>query len=66
MQNQLTRLGVEVITEHDGFVHVSGHPGRKELMKMYDWIRPKIVVPIHGELRHLQEQRRWPKNARFL
>ena len=58
MQNQLTRLGVEVITEHDGFVHVSGHPGRKELMKMYDWIRPKILVPIHGELRHLQEQRR--------
>ena len=56
VQNQLARLGVEVLTEHDGFVHVSGHPARGELERMYDWIRPSILVPIHGELRHLQEQ----------
>ncbi|MGB0630225.1 MAG: ribonuclease J [Alphaproteobacteria bacterium] len=58
IQNQLAGLGVNVITEQDGFVHVSGHPGRKELMNMYQWIRPQILVPIHGELRHLQEQKR--------
>ncbi|PPR11629.1 MAG: Ribonuclease J1 [Alphaproteobacteria bacterium MarineAlpha11_Bin1] len=58
IQNQLARLGVNVITEKDGFVHVSGHPGRRELMNMYQWVRPKIVVPIHGEIRHLQEQKR--------
>jgi ribonuclease J len=56
VQNQLARLGVEILTEHDGFVHVSGHPGRKELMRMYQWLRPQTLVPVHGELRHLQEQ----------
>lgn len=55
LQNQLARLGVEVLTEHDGFVHVSGHPGRGELRQMYEWLRPQILVPIHGELRHMQE-----------
>ncbi|MEE2997697.1 MAG: ribonuclease J [Pseudomonadota bacterium] len=58
IQNQLARLGVSVITEQDGFVHVSGHPGRQEIMHMYRWIRPQILVPIHGELRHLQEHKR--------
>ena len=58
VQNQLARNGVEVLTEHDGFVHVSGHPVRKELMNMYQWIRPQMLVPVHGELRHLQEQQR--------
>ena len=58
VQNQLARKGVNVLTEHDGFVHVSGHPGRKELMDMYRWIRPQMLVPVHGELRHLQEHRR--------
>jgi ribonuclease J len=56
VQNQLARLGVRVLTEHDGFVHVSGHPARSELMQMYQWIRPQLLVPVHGELRHLQEQ----------
>ena len=58
VQNQLARLGVNLLTEQDGFVHVSGHPARGELMQLYDWIRPQILVPIHGELRHLQEQKR--------
>ena len=58
VQNQLARLGVNVLTEQDGFVHVSGHPARGELMQLYDWIRPQMLVPIHGELRHLQEQKR--------
>lgn len=56
LQNQLARLGVEVITEDDDFVHVSGHPARSELTSLYQWIRPQLLVPIHGEARHLFEQ----------
>lgn len=55
LQNQLTRLGVNVLTEQDHFVHVSGHPAREELKRMYGLVRPKIAVPVHGELRHLHE-----------
>lgn len=53
--NRLTRLNVDVITEKDRFVHVSGHPNRDELARMYQLIRPTIAVPVHGELRHLRE-----------
>jgi len=53
LQNALIRLGVEVITEEDHFVHVSGHPARDELVRMYQMIRPRIAVPVHGEARHL-------------
>ena len=53
MQNRLSRLGVEVVTERDHFVHVSGHPARDELTSMYQWVRPKIAIPVHGEARHL-------------
>jgi ribonuclease J len=58
LQNGLAALGVEVITERDHFVHVSGHPARDELAQMYRWIRPKIAVPVHGELRHMTEHAR--------
>ncbi len=53
--NRLTRLNVEVITEKDRFVHVSGHPNRDELARMYQLIRPEIAIPVHGELRHMRE-----------
>ncbi|MEQ8935953.1 MAG: ribonuclease J, partial [Amphiplicatus sp.] len=55
LQNDLVELGVKVITEKDEFVHVSGHPCRDELKQMYEWARPKISVPVHGEARHLEE-----------
>lgn len=55
LQNDLVDLGVKVITEKDEFVHVSGHPCRDELEQMYEWARPKISVPVHGEARHLEE-----------
>jgi ribonuclease J len=53
LQNGLVRLGVEIVTEEDHFVHVSGHPARDELVRMYQMVRPRIAVPVHGEARHL-------------
>ncbi len=53
LQSQLTGMGLNVVTEKDHFVHVSGHPARDELRKMYEWIRPRIAVPVHGEAPHL-------------
>jgi ribonuclease J len=53
LQNDLARLGVEIVTEKDHFVHVSGHPARDELIAMYQWVRPRIAIPVHGEARHL-------------
>jgi ribonuclease J len=58
IMNQLSDLGVRIVTEKQSHVHVSGHPGRPELVQMYDWVRPQIVVPVHGEARHMAEQAR--------
>lgn len=55
LHNQLVRRGIEVITQREANVHVSGHPARDELSRMYAMIRPRIAVPVHGELRHLKE-----------
>jgi ribonuclease J len=54
VQNMLVAKGVELVTADDEFVHVSGHPARDELVQMYQWIRPKLAVPTHGEERHLR------------
>lgn len=58
IMNQLSDLGVKIVTERQAHVHVSGHPGRPELVAMYGWVRPQIVVPVHGEARHLAEHAR--------
>ena len=58
IMNQLSDLGIRIITERQAHVHVSGHPGRPELIEMYNWVRPQIVVPVHGEARHLAEHAR--------
>lgn len=55
LQNTLAERGVRVITEKDHFVHVSGHPCRDELARMYQLIKPEVSVPVHGEARHLLE-----------
>jgi ribonuclease J len=62
LHNALSALGVEVLTEQDHFVHVSGHPAREELAQMYRWTRPRIAVPVHGELRHMSEHARLAKS----
>jgi ribonuclease J len=55
LQNAFLEKGVELITADDHFVHVSGHPARDELRQMYQWARPHIAVPVHGEKRHIRE-----------
>ncbi len=54
--NTLVDFGAEVITDRDALVHTSGHARRDELRQLYDWIKPRIVVPVHGEALHLHEQ----------
>jgi len=58
IMNQLSDIGARIVTERQAHVHVSGHPGRPELVQMYEWVRPQIVVPVHGEARHLAEHAR--------
>ena len=52
VQNRLLRQGIELVTVDQEPVHVSGHPARDELSQMLRWVKPKILVPVHGELRH--------------
>ena len=64
MQNALAEKGVRIITDRmtDGPIHVSGHPARDELRRMYQWVRPKIAVPVHGERRHIVEHAAYAKS----
>ncbi|HTS91398.1 MAG TPA: ribonuclease J [Stellaceae bacterium] len=58
LHNRLASLGVELLTEEDHFVHVSGHPAQDELLRMYQMVRPKVAIPVHGEARHLRQHLR--------
>lgn len=53
--NKLVQMGVEILTERDHFVHVSGHPARAELEDLYGYLRPEILIPVHGEHAHMHE-----------
>lgn len=56
VKNRLIDLGMKIIEDGDALVHVSGHPRRNELKQMYQWVRPQIGVPVHGEAAHLVAQ----------
>jgi len=56
IQNQLADQDITLITDRQSLIHVSGHPGRPELEALYRWLRPDILVPVHGEMRHMREQ----------
>lgn len=59
VMNGLSNLGVNILTDRDALVHVSGHPRKSELAEFYKMTKPKALVPVHGEPLHLQAQRRF-------
>jgi ribonuclease J len=61
--NGLVTQGVEVITDRDHLVHVSGHPRRAELLDMIGWVKPTILIPAHGEALHLAEHAKLARQA---
>ena len=61
VQNQLAARGITMVTDRQGMIHVSGHPGRPELEALYEWLQPEVLVPVHGEMRHMAEQARLGK-----
>jgi ribonuclease J len=61
IMNALARRDILTVTEKQAHVHVSGHPGQPELALLYKWLRPEILVPVHGERRHMAEQARFGK-----
>ena len=61
LKNKITKQGVKIIYGKNDDIHVSGHPSRNDLVKMYKWIRPKTLIPVHGELIHMVEQGRLAK-----
>ena len=55
IQNLIVKNKIEIISEENAFVHVSGHPNRDDLKDMYNWVKPQCVIPVHGEHRHMAE-----------
>ena len=55
LQNLIVKNNIELITEENAFVHVSGHPNREDLKDMYNWVKPQSIIPVHGEHRHMKE-----------
>ena len=66
LHNQLVKSGIEVVSEENEFVHVSGHPNRDDLKDMYNWVKPKSVIPVHGEHRHMVEHINFAKEMQVL
>jgi ribonuclease J len=63
IQNQLAARKIVIVTDRQSPIHVSGHPGRPDLEALYGWLRPEILVPVHGEIRHMAEQARLGKSC---
>jgi ribonuclease J len=59
IQNRLSERDIVLVTDRQSLIHVSGHPGRPDLEALYAWIRPEILIPVHGEIRHMREQARF-------
>ena len=55
VMNAFSEMGVDIIDDHDGLYHVSGHANRPDLEAVHDLLAPKILIPMHGEHRHLRE-----------
>ena len=61
LQNQIVKNNIEIISEENAFVHVSGHPNRDDLREMYEWVKPQCAIPVHGEHRHMIEHIKFAK-----
>ena len=59
IMNQLSEKGVDIVDDHDGLYHVSGHANRPDLERMHDIVKPQFLIPMHGEHRHLREPDVW-------
>ena len=65
LHNQLVKNGIEVVSEENEFVHVSGHPNQEDLKDMYNWVKPKSIIPVHGEHRHMMEHINFAKEMQI-
>ena len=65
LMNGFVAQGIEVISDVEEPIHVSGHPCRDELEKMYQWVRPETAIPVHGERRHLAEHAELAKSLQI-
>ena len=65
LQNQIVKDKIEIISEENAFVHVSGHPNREDLKDMYKWVKPHCVIPVHGEHRHMVEHVEFAKEMKI-
>ena len=63
MQEKLRDAGVDVITSEEYLVHTSGHGGKEEIKQMYELLKPRIVIPVHGDKRNIREQKRFAKDC---
>jgi ribonuclease J len=63
VHNNLAKLDIDIITSDDALVHTSGHPRQEELRSFYEWLRPRALVPMHGEPRHLRAQAKFAKSC---
>jgi len=61
IKKEIMKTGCELLDHKNSMVHVSGHPSKKELKTMYDWVSPKSLIPVHGEYRHLKEHHAFSK-----
>ena len=65
LHNEIVKNNIEIITEENAFVHVSGHPNRDDLKDMYSWVKPKCIIPVHGEHRHMIEHVNFAKEMQI-
>ena len=63
IKSRISRIGSKLIDHNNNKVHVSGHPSKKELKQMYDWVKPNFLIPIHGEYLHLKEHVNFAKHS---
>ncbi len=63
IKKQIMKNDCQILDHHNAMVHVSGHPSKNELKKMYDWVSPDSLIPVHGEYRHLKEHHSFSKKS---